>query len=227
MLEAVILDFDGVVVDSEPMHMRCFQELMRQRFDVEITPERYMDRYIACTDHDALLVMNADFDLGLHESAIGELIEAKAAMFEKAMRGGHCFLPGALPLMRAVRDAGLALAICSGAIRQEIEQPLAMAGALYWPQVIVAAEDVVTGKPDPQGYTLARQRLSEITARSLDASVCLAIEDSPGGAHAAKAAGLFTVGVTNTVPAEHLAHTDRVIHSLADITVDDLRAWMG
>ncbi|MFW6154044.1 MAG: HAD family hydrolase [Planctomycetota bacterium] len=222
MLEAVIFDFDGVVVDSEPIHRDCFRRVVRP-YGVTFTDEEYYARYLAYSDRDAFLRMVNGHDLDEEAIDIDALIDRKTALVQEALATTVTPLPGAIELMAAIREAGLALAICSAALRREVELPLERAGAAALVQVIVAAEDVHVHKPDPTGYIETRRRLGEAIGRDLAADRCVAIEDSPGGIAAAKAAGMAVLAVTNTLDAEHLARADRVVDALASVTVDDLR----
>ncbi len=217
MLEAIIFDFDGVVVDSEPIHMACFLRVMRP-YGVEFTIEQYYNRYLAYSDRDAMTRMIGEYDLDGDSLDINALIAQKSAMVQEALARTASPLPGSIELMQAARDAGLGLAICSAALGEEVRQPLRRAGALDLVQLIIAAEDVEVHKPDPAGYILARRKLGEILGRELAPERCVAIEDSPGGVAAGKAAGLCVLAVTNTVGADRLAAADRIVDSLADVT---------
>ncbi|NLF30550.1 MAG: HAD family phosphatase [Planctomycetes bacterium] len=222
MLEAVIFDFDGVVVDSEPIHMDCFRQVVRP-YGVTFTDEEYYARYLSYSDREAFLRMVDGHDLGGAAVDVDALIARKTALVQQALATAATPLPGAIELMAATRRAGLALAICSAALRREVELPLERAGALDLVQVIVAAEDVHIHKPDPAGYIETCRRLGAALGRDLAAGACVAIEDSPGGIVAAKAAGLAVLAVTNTLAADRLAHADRVVDSLASVALDDLR----
>jgi len=221
MLEAVIFDFDGVVVDSEPIHMDCFRQVV-QPYGVTFTDQEYCQRYLSYCDRDAFAQMVRDYDLDADAVDIDELVATKTKLVQHALADSAEPLPGAIELMRAARDDGLGLAICSAALRREVELPLERAGAMDLVQLIVAAEDVHVHKPDPTGYIETRLRLGRVLGRELPAGHCVAIEDSPGGVAAAKAAGLATLAVTNTVAADQLAAADRVVDSLARVTVAQL-----
>jgi beta-phosphoglucomutase len=221
MLEAVIFDFDGVVVDSEPIHMDCFRQVVRP-YGVEFTDEQYYDRYLSYSDREALTQMVRQYDLDPAAVDIDALIAAKTKLMQHALATSADPLPGALELMRATRDRGLALAICSAALRQEVELPLRRAGVFDLVQLIVAAEDVHIHKPDPAGYIETCRRLGVLLGRDLLPERCVAIEDSPGGVAAAKAAGMAALAVTNTVPAAALAQADCIVDSLAGVTLDSL-----
>ena len=227
MLEALILDFDGVVVDSEPVHMACFRRVLHDPYGLGFTDREYYEHYLSYTDAECFAQILRRNGRRFDEDEIRGLVLRKTALVQEMLSRSADPLPGAVELMRSARAAGVWLAICSAALREEIVLPLRRAKALELVQVIVSAEDVKAGKPDPQGYNLARRRLSELAGRELPAGACVAIEDSPGGIAAVRAAGLRVLGVTNTVAADALAAADRVVASLADVTLDDLPKMVG
>lgn len=221
MLEAVIFDFDGVVVDSEPIHMRCFLEVMKPH-GVRFTKDEYYAQYLAYSDRDAMTRMIEQYGLDGDGLDIEALIEAKSERVRHALATEAKPLPGTIELMRAAREAGLGLAICSAALGEEVRQPMRGFGAIDLVHTIVAAEDVDAHKPDPAGYNLTRRRLGEILGRELPAERCVAIEDSPGGVRAGKAAGMNVLAVTNTVAPDQLAHADRIVDTLDGVTLETL-----
>jgi beta-phosphoglucomutase len=223
MLQAIIFDFDGVVIDSEPIHLDCFRRVLRQRYGVEITDQEYYERYIAYSDAESFEHMAADHGLTLTERDIRDLVADKTVLVQEVLRRGVTPLPGAAELMRAGAKAGLAVGVCSSAARKEIELPLGGMKLLQHVQVIVAAEDVTRSKPDPACYDLTRRRLGELAGKELSPRGCIAIEDSPGGVAAARGAGMTVLAVTNTVSADKLHQAQRVVKSLAEVDVDALR----
>lgn len=227
MLEAIIFDFDGVVVDSEPLHMAGFQQVLKDRYGIELEREEYYDRYLAFTDLEAFEQILTDHGRRFDEQTIAELIEQKTALMHELLEAGAEALPGVVDLMRSARAAGLAVGICSGALRGEIELAAGAVGALPYVQRIVSAEDVDAGKPHPQGYRLARRQLAELTGRELPPEHCVAVEDAPAGIVAAKAAGLRVLAVTTSMGRDALSRADRIVSSLESVTLDDLRAIAG
>jgi beta-phosphoglucomutase len=226
-LLALLFDFDGVVIDSEPIHYECFVRVMRQRFGIELDRELYFSRYLAFTDAEALEAMAEDYSLDIDPATAREIIDRKTRMVMDAFNEGIEPLAGAIELMRAAREAGLAVAICSGALREEIIGPATTVGAMPYVQLVVSAEDVERGKPDPAGYELTRRRLAEMLGREISAHQCVVIEDSPGGVQAGKAAGMAVLAVTTTTAAENLTQADRVVRSLAEVELEDLRELVG
>ncbi len=224
-MDALIFDFDGVVVDSEPIHLAGFQRVL-ESIGLNLTEEDYYARYLGYDDHDCLLIAARDAGRALDEAQIAELTRAKTACVQQAFAESIRPLPGAAELIRAAAAEAVPLAVCSGALREEIE--LASRTIAVWAcfQAVVAARDVRRGKPDPEGYAKARERLAAATGRELRPGRCVAVEDSPAGIEAAAAAGMKTLAVTNSYAREHLA-ADRVVASLAAVTLADVRRLAG
>ena len=222
-MDAVIFDFDGVIVDSEPVHWAGFARVLRAR-GIALSWDDYRERYLGYDDHDCFLAVCADHGRPLDEAGVAALTAAKTAAVREVLAASVEALPGAVALIGALRAAGVPLAICSGALRPEIEIAALRVGVLDRFAVVVAAEDVMAGKPDPSGYALALERLRAATARPLGAVRSLAIEDSPAGIEAARRAGLRVLAVTTSYPASALTAADAVVTSLADVTVQQLAA---
>jgi HAD superfamily hydrolase (TIGR01509 family) len=229
MLEAIVFDFDGVLVDSEPLHFRAFQELAGP-LGVSLDYSRYLQTYIGFDDRDALRHMLTGRAEPLDETMeqrVAALCQQKQQVFERLLAEGAAALPGAFELARA--SAGRwPIAIASGATAGEIAQMLQTVGQGEAFDVIVSADDVARSKPDPQSYALAVERLKREKGRpGLTPGACLAIEDTETGLASARAAGLWTLGVTTTREADQLAEADRVVSSLTEVTVDQLQQWFG
>jgi phosphoglycolate phosphatase/beta-phosphoglucomutase len=117
------------------------------------------------------------------------------------------------------------LGIVTGALREEVEGALRQAGLRERFKVLVTAEDVTEGKPDPSGYLLALAALNSeppLPERLLHPHEVLAMEDSPAGLAAARQAGLLTLGVAHTYPAQRLRGADAVVDRLSELTVAKL-----
>jgi beta-phosphoglucomutase len=154
------------------------------------------------------------------------LIARKASYYqERIRRSGYPFFPGAVELVRSLSAQGTMLGVVSGALREEVEGALRQAGILDRFKVLVTAEDVEAGKPDPQGYLRALEALNSqppLPERLLHPHEVLAVEDSPAGLTAAADVGLPTLGVAHTYPAARLREADVVVESLRDLTPERL-----
>ena len=220
-MDAMIFDFDGVVVDSEPIHLAGFQHVLAD-IGIELSREDYYRTYLGYDDYDCLRIAARDVGIELGERRIAELTAAKTRLVQRAFAESVQPMPGAVTLIRAAHAAGVPLAICSGALGGEVRLASRTIGVLDCFAAIVAAEDVERGKPDPEGYLQARRQLSRRVGRELPAGRCIVVEDAPAGIDAAKAAEMKVLAVTTSYPADRLADADRVVGSLADVTVASL-----
>jgi HAD superfamily hydrolase (TIGR01509 family) len=211
--KAIIFDFDGVIADTEPLHYRAFQEVL-EPIGLEYSWKEYLDLYAGFDDRDALRERFKRSKKQLPADELARLAALKAQAFERLVtRGAAKPYPGVVELVRA-QEGVRPVALCSGAVRSDILPVLRSLALTEAFQVVVTAEDVATSKPDPACYRLAVERLG-----GLRPAECLAIEDTPAGIQAAKAAGLRVVAVTNTYGREKLFGADRIVASLAGLKV--------
>jgi beta-phosphoglucomutase len=222
-MDAIIFDFDGVIVDSEPIHLACFGAVLAQR-GIQLTREDYYSKYLGFDDHDCFQAVCAANGLGAREADIAAMTAQKTLLVKQALRDSSKAQPGAKELISSAAAAGIPLAICSGALREEIELAATAIGVLQYFSTIVSAKDVARGKPDPQGYALALNRLIAATGRPLDPARSLAIEDAPAGITAAHGARLKVLAVATSYPPKDLAQADRVAESLACASLSDIIA---
>jgi beta-phosphoglucomutase-like phosphatase (HAD superfamily) len=119
-------------------------------------------------------------------------------------------------------DNKIPMAVCSGALLPEIEMILKGAGLRHFFDVIVSAEQVKKGKPDPEGFLLALKLLNKKTSQPINPQDCIVIEDSHWGLEAARAAGMHPIAVTNSYSADQLKPSDRTVANLNQLTLEDL-----
>jgi HAD superfamily hydrolase (TIGR01509 family) len=212
-LRAVIFDFNGVIVDDEPLHLELFQVVLAEE-GIPLTDADYHEKYLGFDDRGAFTAAFADAGRPADAGFIAALIERKAALYRDAINARYLLFPGVVDLVRRLA-AKYPLAIASGALRNEIEMVLARGGIRDCFQAILAAEDVSACKPDPEGYVKALAALNSIGARSIQPGECLVIEDSVAGVEAAKRAGMRRLAVTNSYAAEELKEADWIVESLA------------
>jgi beta-phosphoglucomutase len=210
---AVIFDFDGVIVDTEPLHYAAFQRLL-EPLGLGFSWEQYVETYMGFDDRDAFIEAFKESDGGLPAAELQALIERKASLFQEIIRDGICAYPGVVNLIRQIHDSRTPLAICSGALRSDIEPILETLGIADCFDVIVTAEDVARSKPDPECYRMAHTRLNTYHSLNLPAQQVLAIEDTPAGISAAKGAGLQVLAVTNSYPPDHLLQANVITKTL-------------
>ena len=224
MLQAIVFDFDGVIVDSEPLHYRAFLAVGRP-LGVSFSYDEYLAEYVGFDDRDAFRHMLASAGQPVDEAAVAELCERKQPAFDELVErepDGRAFaIPGSLELIDECHAAGFPMAIASGATRADIELMLHKLGRRDRFDIIVTADDVARSKPDPASYALAAERLGVAPGS------CLAIEDTAAGLASAAAAGLQTLALTTTTDADALTQAARVLPDLSGVTLDQLRGWYG
>ena len=217
MLRAVIFDFNGIIVDDEPIHFELFQRVLGEE-SITLTGADYYARYLGFDDRGAFTASYHENSRPLTDAKLAELINRKAAYYLDAIRDHVAIFPGVKSLLAALPPT-LPLAIASGALRHEIETILATADLLNQFPVIVSAEDVEQGKPEPEIFFKALARLNALPQNSqpITAADCVVIEDSKEGIKGARRAGMKCLAVTNSHPAELLSEADAVVTSLEEI----------
>lgn len=215
--EAVLFDFDGILVDSEPMHHRAFNEVL-DPLRMGFPWQEYVESYMGFDDRDAFLEAFRAKGIDLDEANLAKLVAAKSRAFLGSIRYGVTAYPGAISVIESLRAAGRPLALCSGALRSDIEPILAQLGIPGCFDVIVSADDVRRSKPDPESYALAFARLSERYGTLLTLPIkSIAVEDTAAGIRSAKGAGLRVLAVTNSYGPGELAEADWIADSLESV----------
>lgn len=223
LLRAIIFDFDGVLVDSEPLICRLVRE-MAARQGWTLSEEEYYRDYLALDDRGIIEHLFRSHGLEVGRAQRDELVGWKARAYAEAIRDGLPALPGAIEFVRKAR-ARFPLSIASGSLRSEVETLLTKIGLREAFEPLVTAEDTERSKPDPEIYLKALAGLNrrpEIRAQSLGAAECLAIEDAPAGVRAAQAAGIRCLAILQSRPAEELRHADWVARSFSEVNLDEI-----
>ena len=220
MLNAVIFDFDGIIVDTEPLHYRAFQELLAP-LGLGYSWEEYLERYLGFDDRDAFREAFRSAGKTLSDQQLKSLMDCKAGAFQTIVSVGVAPYPGVVELIRSVSGT-LPLALCSGALRCDIDPILAQLDLTGVFDTLVTADEVAASKPHPESYRLAVQRLQAIFPGRVEPSASIAIEDTPAGIASATGAGLKVLAVTNSYPEARLTGALRVVDSLAGIDMEGL-----
>jgi beta-phosphoglucomutase len=225
-IRAVIFDFNGVLVDDEHVHFELFREVLAAE-DIALSEVVYHDRYLGFDDRGCFSAALIDSGRAAPNDLVDTLIARKAARYAEVAETSLRFFPSAAETVRALAEV-YPVAICSGALRAEIEYALNRMGVRDCVNSITSAEDTERCKPDPEGYLIALDRLRS-RIPDLSAGMCLVIEDSLAGVEAARAAGMVAVGVTNSYAAEELKRAGAVevvegLGMLTSSTVGDLGA---
>jgi beta-phosphoglucomutase family hydrolase len=207
-----IFDWDGVIIDSSRQHEESWELLAREEYR-PLQPDHFR-RSFGMKNEQIIPEL-----LGwTHEPAeIHRLSLRKEELYRQIIQErGLTPLPGVVEFLGRLREAGVPAVVGSSTHRLNITTTLVMLGLDEMFQVIVTAEDVMHGKPDPEVFLLAAQRIGIKPAR------CVVLEDTPGGIQAARAGGMKVVGVATTHPAAKLRGADRIVRRLDELTVADM-----
>jgi beta-phosphoglucomutase len=192
-VEALLLDFNGTLSDDEPLLCRIFQELFDE-VGRPLTEAEYYDRLAGLSDREIVRIW-----LGREDP---DLVERKITRYREVADGSTVTAEAREAVHAAAEE--VAVAVVSGSARAEIDPVLAAAGLSDAVTLVVSADDIERSKPDPQGYLLALRRLG------IGPHDAAAVEDSEAGVAAAKAAGVYCVAVTTTLPAARLSEADEL-----------------
>jgi beta-phosphoglucomutase len=209
---AVVFDFDGVLANSEPLHLQSYQAVLSE-IGVTLGRDEYYQEYLGFDDATAFRTLSERRGLGWNAQEIAGIIARKTVIFDEIVASTDVLFPAAVACVERLA-AALPLGIASGALRHEIEAILRRSGLVQHFRFIVAAGETARGKPAPDPYRRAA-RLHERPPEQ-----CVALEDSRWGIESAKDAGLHCVGITTSYPARNLPGADAIIGSLDEFTVD-------
>lgn len=225
MLQAVLFDFNGVIVDDEHLQYQAVAAALAED-GLALSRQQYFAHYLGLDDAACLVAVLRDRgEPSCPPQRLRRLLRRKLELYLRWLQDGErgdpgrqvCLFPGVESLVRDLA-ADRPLAICSGAPRDEIEAVLATTRLRDCFTRVVTAADVPAGKPDPAIFLRAAELLG------LPPQGCLVIEDSPRGVEAARAAGMRCVALTNSSPAGDLQRADRIVKSLEQVTPADLEA---
>ncbi|MGZ8496546.1 MAG: HAD family hydrolase [Candidatus Binatia bacterium] len=215
MLRAVIFDFNGIIVDDEPIHFELFQKVLAEE-GIELTNDAYYARYLGFDDRGAFSFGYREHDRPLSQLKLAELIARKAVYYQEAIRNHVAIFPGVKKLVADLAQS-LPLAVASGALRNEIETILTTANLIHHFKVVVSAEDVERGKPEPDIFLQALAALNAHDGNPIQANQCVVIEDSKEGIKGARRAGMKCLAVTNSHAAELLGEANLIVKSLEEM----------
>ena len=205
---AVLWDFNGVVVDDEPLHYQAFNIVLSEDGQ-PLSETSYYEDFLGLDDRGM-------FRAVLGQQDVEAWVERKSRAYLRLLDEGFSLFDGVERLMRGLAELGAPQAIGSGARRAEIEAILERSELAPLISAIVSADDVPQGKPDPMVY--------KACARALGVAPqdCVVIEDAPPGIRAAKAAGARCIAVATSRPAAQLQEADQVVQRLADLSPADI-----
>ena len=208
-------DLDGVIVDSGPFHFRAWRRIAGL-LGRDLAPEEFRASF-GLRNEDILRRFFGISD----PRRISELARRKEEFFREEIRGKIQPQPGAVELLRLFEDLGFAQALVSSTPRENIDLILSALEIRDFFSAIISGEDVRRGKPDPEGYLLAAQKLG------IAPENCVVIEDAVAGVQAARAAGMKCIAVATTYPPEALKDADLVVQTLKEVNSGILKDLFG
>ena len=208
MIKAIIFDFDGVIIDSEPLHFKAFKKVL-DSLNINFIEVDYWSKYLAMSDKDLFINLNKDRNLNWDSNTIEQLIEKKGKYFLKFIQEEPNFFHGINNVLLDLYQSFI-LTIASGALKHEIQFVLKKLNAEKLFKYIISAEEVQQGKPNPEIYLKAYDKLTSIDP-SIKKEHCLAIEDSIHGILAAHNAGIKCIAVAHSYKEEDIAIADSVL----------------
>ncbi len=222
-LQAIVFDFDGVIADSERLHLKSYQDILAPE-GLTISNDDYYARYLGYDDVGVFKALGKDQGVPMDEGRVRTLIERKSERYETLAAAGEMLYPGAADFIRAAA-AVVPIAVASGALTREIDHVLERAGLRSLFAVVVGADQTERSKPNSEPYLTAFAQLRARSGLDLVPWRSVAIEDSKWGLVSARGADLRCVAVTNTYTAAELrADAELVVPGLHALTIADLDA---
>jgi beta-phosphoglucomutase family hydrolase len=215
-----LFDWDGVIIDSHAQHEESWEAMARE-LGRPLRPGFFKTTF--GMRNDRIIPGYTDWARPDDVEGISALGERKEALYREIIRrDGIQPLPGVIELLDELNDAGIPCAVASSTSLENIRTIMAITGLEKRFQAICAEKDVKNGKPDPEIFLKAAEKISRDPRR------CVVFEDAHVGVEAGRAAGAKVIAVTTTHPAETFAGlADRVVGSLSEVSVDDVRALVG
>ncbi len=209
--KAIIWDMDGVIADTAPYHLKAWQEVLQKR-GVNLTEEDFRHSFGQRND---TIIRNA---LGkeVSQDEIDTIAREKEESFRRRIRQNLKPLPGVIKLIKSLTERRFKMALASSAPIQNIRLLTRGLGINNCFPIIICDKDVTEGKPNPQVFLQAAQKLG------IEPKNCIVIEDAVAGVSAAKKAGMRCLAITNTHPRTSLMEADLIVDTLEAVSVSDL-----
>jgi beta-phosphoglucomutase family hydrolase len=211
-LEAVLWDLDGVIADTADYHYRAWRDVFGRR-GVEFTRKDFM-RYFG-QRHDTIIRFALGDNIPPEEFDV--VTREKQEKYRQIVSDHIRPLPGAVELIKSLNDHHIKTAIASSAPPENIDIILRGLGIADCFQAIAWGTEVPEGKPSPQIFLRAAQKLG------VEARNCVVIEDAIAGVAAAKKAGMKCIAVTNSHPRNDLKKADLIVSTLKAIDIGNLK----
>jgi beta-phosphoglucomutase len=225
-LKAVLFDFNGVIINDEPLHEELLEQLLLEE-NLRPKPGEFRQLSLGRSDRVAIAELFSSRERVLTAEQLDTLVARKARAYHQKLSQFEKLpiYPGLEDFIFNLRATQCKLAVVSGAIRAEIEFVLTQSELRPYFSVIVAGDDITTSKPQPDGYLLAVDRLNQtFPDLQLKPAECLAIEDTFAGIQAAKNAGIPVIGVANSYPFHMLQRrANWTVDFLSDLELDRIQ----
>ncbi|MBW4618677.1 MAG: HAD family phosphatase [Cyanosarcina radialis HA8281-LM2] len=222
-LKAVLFDFNGTIINDEPIHQQLIEQILLEE---NLRPQPEEDRKICLgrSDRTALKELLTRRGRFVTDEYLNKIVAKKAITYRSQIEKLEKLpiYPDIADFIFKLQASQLLMAVVSGALRSEIEMVLNRAGLRQYFEFVIAGDDLMASKPEPDGYLLAVERLKELYPDlQIEAADCLAIEDTPAGIRAAQQAGMQVVGVPNTYPFHFIQRqADWAVDYLCDLEID-------
>ncbi len=203
--EAVILDCDGVIVDSEPYSCGAWNVVFEREFGLDVGTD--YTEILGKNSRDTVIHYLTRFNIPVQEELISKLSALKEQVYFELAEGQLSPIDDVQDFVTFCKERNLKLAVASSGSREKILFNLEQVHLLPYFDVIVGTDGTIRGKPHPDVFLEAARQLG------VSPSKCVVIEDTPNGIVAAKSAGMFTIALTTTFPAKQLDDADLVISS--------------
>ncbi len=212
-----IFDWDGVIIDSARLHEQSWHRLARE-LGTTIAPNSFMRGF----GMKSARIIEEIHGWSHDPAEIARLTNRKEALYREIVAQSDIApLPGVVEWLRRLQEAGVPSAVASSTHRQNIDAVLSRIGLQDAFRAIVAAEDVVEGKPNPEVFLKASEKLGIAAQR------CVVFEDAHVGIEAAHAAGMKVVAVATTHPAAELSAADLVVRQLDELSIDQVASVLS
>jgi len=217
MTIGAIFDWDGVIIDSSRYHEESWELLAKK--ENKFLPPGYFKKAFGKRNENII----PDVLQWAHDAKeIKRLADHKEELYRHILfERGIAPLPGVKPFLEMLQKNTIPFCVGSSTPRLNITTALGLLGWENYFPIIIAAEDVSKGKPDPQVFLLAAQKLH------LSPDRCIVFEDAFVGIQAAKAGGMKIIAVTTTHPAPELTEADLVVDRLDTLSITQLKAFFG
>ena len=211
LIQAVLWDLDGVIADTGIYHCRAWQEVFSQ-MGIEFTEKHFMKHFGQRND----TIIRDTVNESISQEALDAIADKKEVTYRRLVANNIETLPGAIELLSSLREHSIKSAIASSAPPENVKIITEGLGIEKYFDAIACGREVTEGKPSPQIFLLAAEKLEAEPAG------CIVIEDAVAGVAGAKRAGMKCIAVANSHSRDKLKEADLIVTSLKSVSVDDL-----